>query len=260
MSMTRVVSKSDCSHMIFSLRRFQKLGTIKIRAEDNPYLMVSFCGNNGVSDKWNVKVFKYNEKKCGHSIVTNDWHVLDAIISGEKNALKKSDKAVISMDDSGWGFPLGGVLVGASDEKSFYFDEVPVKFFKDGVMKSRKYLRDYRDKGLALLSKFNATPETHRIEICTGFVNTDLKDALRIKGYEVHVVEIKGMLQDTLEDKHKQYVAALIGKDMYYDPKDMDMSDIPREYNRCLAFGLKHCPALLKTGWKSIRTKEVSRG
>jgi hypothetical protein len=43
-----------------------------------------------------------------------------------------------------------------------------------------------------------------------------------------------------------------VGLDIYYDPKDMEESEIPRRYRRCLAYGKRHCPHQVKTGWDAI--------
>jgi phage-related protein len=99
---------------------------------------------------------------------------------------------------------------------------------------------------------FQARPKTHRIEICTGFINGKLKEALRKKSYDVRVVEITGLLQDKLEGLFKQYIKHITGQDLAYDPKEIKKEDIPRYYYKVLDWGKKNAPHLLKSGWKSM--------
>ena len=68
----------------------------------------------------------------------------------------------------------------------------------------------------------------------------------------MRVVEVKGLLQDELEKQYKEYVTREVEKDLYFDPKEIGKSSIPRKYGACVAFGRKHCPELLKNAWKAL--------
>ena len=117
---------------------------------------------------------------------------------------------------------------------------------------TKKYLTKYAELALELMSNFGASPHTHRIEICTGYVNQPLREKRRKLHYDVRVVEIKGMLQDELEIIYRDYISIEIGADIYYDPKEMEKPSIPKKYYECLNYGRKYCPEKIKTGWKSI--------
>ena len=114
------------------------------------------------------------------------------------------------------------------------------------------YLEKYADLAMGLIEQFGVSPKTHRIEICTGYVNQPLREKLRKLGFDVRVVEIKGLLQNKLESIYKKYVLDKLGADIYYDPKEMKKSEIPKMYNKCVNFGLKNCPDQIKTGWDSL--------
>ncbi len=132
---------------------------------------------------------------------------------------------------------------------------MPGEYFRADTetrFQTRRYLKKYANLAIHLLGRFGASPDTHRIEICTGYVNQPLREELRNLGYDVRVVEIKGMLQDNLEEIYREYILAEIGSDIYYDPKDMKKSEIPRRYRETLEFGRKHCPHKIKTGWNAI--------
>ena len=130
--------------------------------------------------------------------------------------------------------------------------EVHTKFFQGHGMTTQRYLHEYSRLGVELVKKLGATKNSHRVEICTGFANIQLKDDLRKLGFETDVVEVMGVLQDCLESIHKEYIKRIVGKDLYYDPKEMEKSDIPSAYYECVEYGKQNCPELLKTGWKSL--------
>lgn len=250
---SRLVSENQAKGIVLKLHKAASRGMVETRHENNIHLMASFKGvEPKVSQKWNIKIFHYSYKKGGCSIVCNDWEVLENIFSERWNQFELPNLPVISIDDAGWGFPLCGVMVGASDGKKVVTDVVPVKYFQEGFS-GKDYIHVYAQKGAALLSHFCASPRTHRIEICTGYVNCLLRETLRRLGYHVRVVEIKGLLQDQLEIEFKNYVKETIGEDIYYDPKEMNKDDIPLEYHKCVEFGRKNFPHLLKSGWKSMQ-------
>jgi hypothetical protein len=83
-------------------------------------------------------------------------------------------------------------------------------------------------------------------------VNQPLREELRNLGYDARVEEIRGLLQERLEDLYREYVIGEVGADIYYDPKKMQKSDITLRYRESLDYGKKHCPDKIKTGWKAI--------
>ena len=111
-----------------------------------------------------------------------------------------------------------------------------------------------------LLEQIGASPETYRIEICSGYINQPLREALRKHGYDVRVVEIKGMLQEQLEKHYREYIFDEIGVDIYYDPKQLDHSGIARSYEACVNYGTQNCPEKIKTGWSALRQIGNSHG
>ena len=226
-------------------------GLIEPRTENNSYLKLSYKGTGKlVTPKWNIKIYTTG------SIVCIDMEIIKSFHEGRLVPPDPSLK-LIQIDDAGWGFPLSGILVGLTNGNQVVTGEVPVSFFKPGIFERKEYLKEFTRKGLDLLWKaFQATPKTHRIEICTGFINTALRDALREKGYDVRVVEIKGKLQDSLENLYKEYIIDQLGVDLAYDPKEIGKNKIPFEYHKALKWGKKYAPGQLKSGWKSIQEGE----
>jgi len=252
-----VFTPRETDFIIGKLKQASERGFVTSRSENNPYLLASFMGveEKGITPKWNVKIYTYSGKKKGHSLACVDKHVLGMLLDEDYDSFIPPDLQVLRIDDAGWGFPLCGVMVGLSDERTVQTAIVPVECFRDGGENSfhtKRYLKEYAELALQLLDQFGATPDTHRIEICTGYVNQPLREELRKLGYDVRVVEIRGKLQEELEGLYRAHVLEEVGLDIYYDPKDMKKSEIPQRYRECLEYGKRHCPHQIKTGWEAI--------
>ncbi len=255
----KVFTSEEINFMLLQLQTALENGYLQQKFENNGYLIAAYAGveEKGITPKWNIKIYSYNYNKRGHSIVCVDSYVLSKLLDKEYNFFIPPDLDVIRIDDAGWGFPLGGIMVGVSDEHLVKSAIVPVSYFRNDTHNgyyTKKYLKKYSTLAINLVEEFGASPETHRIEICTGYVNQPIRERLRKLGYDVRVVEIKGLLQNKLEEIFKNYIKDEIGADIYYDPKEMKKSDLPRMYRKCLNYGLKHCPNQLKTGWDSLKS------
>jgi len=252
-----VLTVKEAEFVLEKLRQASAEGFVASKSENNPYLLAAYVGveGRGITPKWNVKIYTYNKKKKGHSLVCVDEHILAKLLEGDYESFTPPDLQVLRIDDAGWGYPLCGMAVGVSDEQEVQTAIVPVEYFRDNVdnhFQTKRYLKEYKDLAIQLLGQFGANPGTHRIEICTGFVNLPLRDELRSLGYDVRVEEIKGMLQDKLEEVYREYVIEEVGSDLYYDPKKMNKSEIPRMYDESIKYGKEHCPDKIKSGWNAI--------
>jgi len=229
-----------------ALYDFSLTGKIVPRTENNQYLKVSYRGSGqDISEKWNVKIY------TSGSVVTTDKSTLKKIISGTFKPPNENLK-VIQIDDAGIGFPLCGIMVGVTDGTSIWTDTVDVKLFQGDAYDRKEYLKDYTDRGVTIIKKIGISPKTHRIEICSGFINQLLKIKLRDMGYDVVITDIKGILQDKLEALYRAHVYDLTGKHLAYDPKGLTTKQIAFNYHSAVKWGRKFAPELLKTGWKSL--------
>ena len=252
-----VFTTAETDFIIQQLKQASDRGLLAEKPENNPYLLAAYAGveGKGITPKWNVKIYTYNKKRKGHSLVCVDTLILGRLVDGDYDSFIPPDLPVLWIDDAGWGFPLCGVMVGVSDGQDVQTAIVPVEFFRndrENNFRTKRYLGRYMDSALELLGLYRASPDTHRIEICTGYVNQPLREELRSLGYDARVEEIRGLLQDRLEDLYGEYVIGEVGSDIYYDPKKMDRSDIPLRYRESLEYARKHCPDKIKTGWKAI--------
>lgn len=252
-----VFTSAEADFIITKLEEAAEKGFIKRRTENNIYLQASYAGveEMGITPKWNIKIYTHSIKKRGHSLVCVDKHILERLVAQDYESFTPPDLPLLRIDDAGWGFPLCGVMVGVSDEVAVKTAVVPVEYFQNDTrdsFKTKKYLKQYARLARELVKQFGASPETHRIEICTGYVNQTLRESLRQMGYDVRVVEIKGLLQDQLEEAYRAYIEDEVQKDIYYDPKAIKEAEIPRRYRACLTYGQRYFPEKVKTGWKAI--------
>ena len=230
------------------LERIRRLGLPSIK-EKSPYVILSVRGDGKrAPDKWNARVYK--DKNGRLKLVTVDLKTLADMLEGREPPVRRR---TISVDDAGWGFPLGGVMVGATDGKCVETGLVPVDYFQGERFERHEYLGYAAMVTLELLKRFDARPDDTQVEICTGYVNVGSKEALRKAGYEVKVTEVKGLLQDELEKRFAEYVKAL-GYDGYVDPKD---THDPKDPFKNIVKWINEKPGermrLAKTGWKYFK-------
>ena len=237
------------------LEKIKALG-LPEKKENNQYILLHVYGDDiRASTKFNAKVYK---GKKGLKILTNDYATLKKLIEGKQS--KKTYERIIYIDDSGWGFPLGGVLIGAYDDlsKGFIFKEVDIKFFQEENFKQQKYLQEYANKGIEIISELKPNRANTLIKICTGFINKNLKEDLRTLGFDVEVAEIGEPLQSELEKRHKQFVKEKFGYDAYYDPKEIEKGEIVSEFNSVVDFIRKNnLMKFAKTGWNYFKAYDA---
>jgi len=163
----------------------------------------------------------------------------------------------IYIDDSGWGFPLGGVLCGAYDTetKQFVYREVDVQFFRERFH-DKTYLREFGLRARDIVvDTLRADPKTTKIIMCRGYILDQAYHSLSRLGYSITRAQIKEPLQSNLENYHASYVHKL-GYGSYYDPKDIAKEKIPREFYKAIEWAVVNGrEEILKTGWKFFREK-----
>ena len=233
------------------LERMRRLG-LPPASDNNPYVVLSVRGDGRrAAEKWNAKVYK--DKSGRLKLVTVDLKTLTDMLEGREPAIKRR---VVSVDDSGWGFPLGGVMIGATDGERVETGLVPVDYFQGERFERHEYLGYAAMVTKELLRRFDARPDDTLVEVCTGYVNVGSKEALRKAGYEVKVTEVKGLLQDELEERFAEYVKAL-GYDGYVDPKE---THDPKSPFKSIIKWIEEKPGermkLAKSGWKYFSTRQ----
>ncbi|CAJ36094.1 hypothetical protein [Methanocella arvoryzae] len=219
------------------------------RDQSNPYVVLSVRGDGvRAPESWTATV--YRNKKGQLKLVTSDDSVLRKLLPVEQ-------KPVIQVDDSGWGFPLGGVMIGATDGTRVETGLIDTKFFQGELFKTHAYLSEAARITLGLVKDLGGRPGETRVEICSGYVNSRSKDLLEREGYDVKVTEITGLLQDQLEKRYKEYVKSL-GYPAYYDPKETRSPAMAfKEVIKWIDEDPENRMKIAKTGWKYFRSKRT---
>lgn len=241
------------------LERLKALN-LPTKKPNNEWTILHMCGDDKrASAKFNFQV--YRNKRNRLTLVTNDLETLRGLLEG-KERISEKGKRLILIDDSGWGFPIGGVLCGVYDSKTgkFYERKVEVKYFQEKKFANKLYLDKYKDRVLEIIDEINPIVEETVIKICTGYINIKAKKALRQRNFlVVEVDKIGEPLQTWLETQYRAYVRDLVGHDIYYDPKGLLKKAISRRFYKVVDFARAHnLTHLVKTGWKYFQEKNLS--
>lgn len=221
------------------------------RRETNPYIVLSVYGDDvRVTSKWAARVYRNAQGRL--KLVTTDYPTLERLLSGTAPAREN----IIRVDDSGWGFPLGGIMIGIERDGHVETGLVDVRFFQGNLFLDHAYLDEAARVTLRLVLAAGGRPDDTLVEICTGYVNSKSKEVLRKAGFEVSVTEITGVLQHDLERRFKEYIES-IGYREYFDPKETrDPAAGFRKVIRWIREKPEERMPIAKTGWKYFREQK----
>ncbi len=252
----------------------RNLGLLEVK-ENNRWLVMHVKGDGiRVPESWNAKVYKNSAGSM--KVVTTDMATLVSLLEEPQQApqkiaedvscVNKVPPRIISIDDSGWGYPLGGTLVGLHDsfDNSIHFGEVSVSYYQSPGFERKDYLWAAANTVVRMLGKLNTGNADvfdfrtvgNRVlfKVCTGYVNTGIVKELRERGFKVETCAIGEPLQSALEKEHREYIKRLTNADIYYDPKELKASEIGRAYNDTIKWIQENnARNIAKTGWKSMK-------
>jgi hypothetical protein len=268
------------------LERIKFLGLPQVK-EKNEWLVLHIKGDGiKAPESWNAKV--YTNKAEELKLVVTDVDIFNDLMMGRKvRAMEQAtckehcvdcaprkaaecevssleSRRIISIDDSGWGFPIGGTLVGLHDsfDNSLHYGEVAVAYYQNPHFEGKAYLWAAANAVVKLLGKlqhpgadiFDPRTVTVQFKVCTGYVNTGIVKELRERGFKVETCAIGEPLQSALEKQHREYIKRLTNADVYYDPKELDKSNICLAYSDAVEWIEKNNAwHIAKTGWKSMK-------
>lgn len=272
------------------LERIKFIGLPQVN-EKSEWLVFHLKGDGiKAPETWNAKVYRNKDEEL--KLVVTDVDIFNDLMIGRKvramepavckeqeDCLNCSPQRfaeceedsvrprIISIDDSGWGFCIGGTLVGLHDSLTgkFLYREVPVAAYQGHAFENKAYLRIATDKAAEMVGElFQGTAPSDDKElckasqilfkVCTGYVNTGIAADLRNCGFNVQTCAIGEPLQSLLEKQHREYIKCLTDADVYYDPKELDKSNIGRAYYEVLEWIKKNNAwDIAKTGWKSMK-------
>ena len=157
----------------------------------------------------------------------------------------------ISIDDSGWGDLLLGVVIGAHklpDHK--YMDRrISITCFQSPNFENKLYLDEAVKIAEEIVEVMRPDTET-RFKVCSGYVLSSIREYLEKRGFYVEKVEITGELQELVEASYIEWCKELgiqtenlTGKGRFWTFLEW-IKENPAEREK-----------LVKTGWKSWKQK-----
>jgi len=161
----------------------------------------------------------------------------------------------ISIDDSGWGDLILGVVIGAHKlpDHKYLERRIPVSSFQSPNFENKIYLRDAVKIAEEIVKVMRPDKETY-FKVCSGYVLSSIREYLRKRGFSVEEVGIKGELQEMVE---RGYISWCVEVGV---PAER-LEKIAHAQNRFwilldwVAEKPKIREKLVKTGWKSWKQK-----
>ena len=204
-------------------------GTEGFRIVPNRDYMVLNVKGNGVEIPESFRLTIYRRKTGTVTVYTNCRDELAQLYRGVNPwiMMKGSRKIRVQIDDSGWGNPLSGMLVGMWIEAMNRYEvkEVSVPAFRKG---KEFYLSAVSGVVQELLSDLD--PEKYYLELCTGWIFSKTREDLKKTRWQVVPQKIEGFLQDRLEADFRNLLVTRYGL-----PPDVD----PENYIDAYKFALK---------------------
>ena len=165
----------------------------------------------------------------------------------------------ISIDDSGWGDLILGVVIGAHKLPDHKYMErrIPVSSFQSPNFEKKRYLDDAVKIAEEIVEVMRADKET-RFKVCSGYVLSGVRRYLRDRHFHVEEVEITGELQEMVE---RGYIRWCVEVGVPAERLEDKGARAERAQGRFwpllewVAEKPKLREKLVKTGWKSWRQK-----
>lgn len=157
---------------------------------------------------------------------------------------------MIQIDDAGSGSLIGGTCIGAmrTETHDFVYDIIPLKYFSEGIFKTKEYLTKCDDIVFDLLDRLSVNKD-EQIEICQGYMFDSTRKKLSNKNYLFESVKIEDPLQTKIESTFRKYLLELGLPEEY-----LKYTKYPLHFHRLLKWVYadhKKREKICKRGWKS---------
>lgn len=165
----------------------------------------------------------------------------------------------ISIDDSGWGDLILGVVIGAHKLPDHKYMErrIPVSSFQPPNFENKQYLDDAVKIAEEIVEVMRADKET-RFKVCSGYVLSSIRRYLRDRRFNVEEVEITGELQERVERGYIKWCVEVGVPAELLGDKSARAARAQKRFWPLLEWVAekpKIREKLVKTGWKSWRQK-----
>lgn len=118
----------------------------------------------------------------------------------------------VTIDDAGWGCPVGGVLIAGLYEEAGTFASavIGIEHFQPPKFGARTYLDEAAKCTETVLTSLGVlgNPSLH-VDICSGFVHKQTHAWLAKSGIEFAIVKVQGPLQAKIESALLTYLQGL---------------------------------------------------
>lgn len=158
---------------------------------------------------------------------------------------------MLEIDDSGWGCPIGGVLIGVlrRETEEYLTGIIPVSFFQEDFKKGA-YLLKARNLTKNLISRLKVGPR-EQIIVCPGPLFREFRTFLFEEGFNFQVRTIGDPLQSLLEKSFAQYLNSIGVPQEILAQGAFHPSRRFRALLRWVAEDYPQRIRLCKTGWSS---------
>jgi hypothetical protein len=160
---------------------------------------------------------------------------------------------MLEVDDSGWGCPIGGVLVGIyrRESEEFVSGVVPVRCFQPPAFGEREYLERVRRLARHLMAQLRVHPR-ELIRVCRGPLFQELRGELYKRRLNFQPADIEQTAQELVE---KAFALQLNRLGIHPELLERFGHDHPgARFHALLAWVAEDFPGRLrycKTGWAS---------
>jgi len=168
-------------------------------------------------------------------------------------------KKEISIDDSGWGDLILGVVIGAHKLPDHKYMErrIPVSSFQSPNFEKKRYLDDAVKIAEEVVEVMRGDKET-RFKVCSGYVLSSIRRYLQDRHFHVEEVEVTGELQEIVERGYIRWCVEVGVPAERLEDKGARAARAQRRFWTLLEWVAekpKLREKLVKKGWKSWRQK-----
>lgn len=158
---------------------------------------------------------------------------------------------MLEIDDSGWGCPVGGVLIGVlrRETEEYLTGIIPVSYFQEEFKKG-SYLLKARSLAKNLMGMLKVRPR-EQIIVCPGPLFREFRTYLYEKGFNFQMRTIGDPLQSLLEKSFAQYLNSLGVPPEVLAQGSTHPSKRFRALLKWVAENYNERIRLCKTGWSS---------
>jgi len=168
-------------------------------------------------------------------------------------------KKEISIDDSGWGDLILGVVIGAHKLPDHKYMErrIPVSSFQSPNFEKKRYLDDAVKIAEEVVEVMRGDKET-RFKVCSGYVLSSIRRYLQDRHFHVEEVEVTGELQEIVERGYIRWCVEVGVPAERLEDKGARAARAQGRFWPLLEWVAEKPQLrekLVKTGWKSWRQK-----